>query len=276
MPMVTKDEVVRVPFSPYQQEQYSRIRVEEIDIEKKKDKENPSSIPAATQTAAPKEKETPASTKNTSTGSASKSSGGRAANSKKGPSATVTPGATRGFVKHANSSQGVTEPLLRQTLQTFGTVASVEMDRRKGFAYVDFAEHESLAKAIAAGPVAVGQGNVQIMERKDKKPAAVGSGNTSKDAKYAKESSTSSPAAPSTEKAEQPPKEQGSGPRRNRRGRGGGGGKGGGGGGDGKGAAAYPTGRPDIIAEGSSLGWQRSVFGLRHRKARSRRQAWAA
>lgn len=41
MPAVTKDEVIRVPFSLYQQDQYSRVRVEEIDIEKKKDKEKP-------------------------------------------------------------------------------------------------------------------------------------------------------------------------------------------------------------------------------------------
>ena len=41
MPAVTRDEVVRVPFSLYQQDQYSRVRVEEIDIEKKKEKEKP-------------------------------------------------------------------------------------------------------------------------------------------------------------------------------------------------------------------------------------------
>jgi hypothetical protein len=39
MPAVTKDEIVRVPMSPYQQDRYSRVRLEEIDIEEKmKDK----------------------------------------------------------------------------------------------------------------------------------------------------------------------------------------------------------------------------------------------
>lgn len=39
MPAVTKDEVIRVPFSLYQQDKYSQIRLEEIDIEKSKDKQ---------------------------------------------------------------------------------------------------------------------------------------------------------------------------------------------------------------------------------------------
>jgi regulator of nonsense transcripts 3 len=95
--------------------------------------------------------------------------------------ATITPGVTRGFVKHANSSQGITEPLLRGALQTFGTITSLELDKRKGFAYVEFADHEALVKASGASPVSVAQGAVQIMERKDKKPAAApgGSGSAS-------------------------------------------------------------------------------------------------
>ncbi|ENH72455.1 Regulator of nonsense transcripts 3A [Fusarium oxysporum f. sp. cubense race 1] len=85
---------------------------------------------------------------------------------------TVSPDATRGFVKHANPSQGVTEALLKQTLSAFGTITFVEIDKRKGFAYVDFAEHEGLVKAVTASPIPVAQGTVQVLERKDKKPAS--------------------------------------------------------------------------------------------------------
>lgn len=87
--------------------------------------------------------------------------------------ATITADATRGFVKHANPSQGVTEALLKEALEVYGTITFVEIDKRKGFAYVDFAEHEGLVKAVSASPVPVAQGTVQVLERKDKKPASV-------------------------------------------------------------------------------------------------------
>ncbi|TDZ37955.1 Regulator of nonsense transcripts UPF3 [Colletotrichum spinosum] len=98
---------------------------------------------------------------------------GKSNNAKKGGgSGTVTVGATRGFVKHANPSQGVTEALLKQAMEAFGTVTFVEIDKRKGFAYVDFSDHDGLVKAVAASPVTVAQGTVQVLERKEKKPAA--------------------------------------------------------------------------------------------------------
>ncbi|KAI1089966.1 Smg-4/UPF3 family-domain-containing protein [Rostrohypoxylon terebratum] len=84
---------------------------------------------------------------------------------------SVTAGATRAFVKHANPSQGVTEPLLKQAMEVYGSVTFVEIDKRKGFAYVDFGDHEALVKAITASPVSVAQGTVQVLERKEiKKP----------------------------------------------------------------------------------------------------------
>ncbi|KAK1999761.1 smg-4/UPF3 family protein [Colletotrichum falcatum] len=106
---------------------------------------------------------------NPSTGA--KSSGKGGGNSKKS-SVAVTPGVTRGFVKHANPSQGVTEAILKQAMEAFGTVTFVEIDKRKGFAYVDFSSHDSLVKAITASPVQVAQGTVQVLERKEKKPTA--------------------------------------------------------------------------------------------------------
>ena len=76
------------------------------------------------------------------------------------------PTATQAFLKHANPSQGVTEPLLEEAFKEFGTVEKVEIDKKKGFAYVDFACSESLQKAIKASPIKVAQGQVQVLERK--------------------------------------------------------------------------------------------------------------
>ncbi|TVY81253.1 Regulator of nonsense transcripts UPF3 [Lachnellula suecica] len=86
-------------------------------------------------------------------------------------------GATQAFVKHANPSQGVTEPLLKEAMEKFGAVSHVEIDKRKGFAYVDFNDSEGLKKAMAANPISVAQGTVHVMQRKgtslppEKKPA---------------------------------------------------------------------------------------------------------
>ena len=80
--------------------------------------------------------------------------------------AVPSEGATQAFVKHANPSQGVTEPLLKEAMEKFGAVSMVEIDKRKGFAYVDFVDTEGLKKAMAANPISVAQGTVQVMQRK--------------------------------------------------------------------------------------------------------------
>ncbi|KAE8164411.1 Smg-4/UPF3 family-domain-containing protein [Aspergillus tamarii] len=99
----------------------------------------------------------PASTPPTS-GKSSKSKG------KQAPPAAST--ATQAFLKHANPSQGVTEPLLEAAFKTFGKVVKVEIDKKKGFGYIDFAEPDGLQKAIAASPVSVAQSQVVVLERK--------------------------------------------------------------------------------------------------------------
>jgi regulator of nonsense transcripts 3 len=71
-------------------------------------------------------------------------------------------------LKHANPSQGITEPLIEESLKLFGGIEKVEIDKRKGFAYVDFAEPEGLRKAMAASPIKIAQGAVQVLERKEK------------------------------------------------------------------------------------------------------------
>lgn len=74
--------------------------------------------------------------------------------------------ATQAFLKHANPSQGITEPLLEEAFGVFGKINKVEIDKKKGFAYVDFTDPESLQKAIKASPIKVAQGQVVVLERK--------------------------------------------------------------------------------------------------------------
>jgi regulator of nonsense transcripts 3 len=82
--------------------------------------------------------------------------------------AISTPMGKQAFLKHANASQGITEPLIEDALREFGAIEKVEIDKRKGFAYVEFADSEGLRRAVAAGTVKVAQGAVQVLERKEK------------------------------------------------------------------------------------------------------------
>ena len=50
----------------------------------------------------------------------------------------------------------------------FGAIDKVEIDKRKGFAYVDFSDPGGLQKAIAGSPIKVAQGAVHVLERKEK------------------------------------------------------------------------------------------------------------
>lgn len=176
----------------------------------------------------------PAPQKPAASGSAGKAGAEKpkpAAAAQKKDKAQGAPGAARGFVKHANPSQGVTEQLLKQALGAFGTVSFVEMDKRKGFAYVDFTEQEGLARAMAASPVAVAQATVQVLERKDKKPA--------------QGAASGAAAGPGASGAGEKEKEKSGHRRRGRRGGGGGGEKsaaGGGGGGSNQGASGSAAG----------------------------------
>ncbi|KAF2131633.1 hypothetical protein P153DRAFT_312179 [Dothidotthia symphoricarpi CBS 119687] len=79
-----------------------------------------------------------------------------------------SPTSRQSFLKHANPSQGITEPLIEEALKVFGAIEKVEIDKRKGFAYVDFVEPEGLQKAMAASPIKIAQGAVQVLERKEK------------------------------------------------------------------------------------------------------------
>lgn len=145
----------------------------------------------------------------------------KAGQSQKKPQ-SVTAGATKAFVKHAVHSQGVTEAALRQALEQFGAITAIEMDKRKAFAYVDFSDHDGLVKAAAASPLTVAQGSVQILERKDKKPATGNPGAVTSAA------ATSVAADKDKAKDGEKEKDKGTETRRGRRGRGGKGNNGGG------------------------------------------------
>ncbi|KMU90587.1 hypothetical protein CIHG_08303 [Coccidioides immitis H538.4] len=85
--------------------------------------------------------------------------------------------ATQAFLKHANPSQGVTEDLLESGFSKFGKVINVEIDKKKGFGYVDFAEPEALRKAIQASPVQIAQSQVVVLERRSTAAVAQARGN---------------------------------------------------------------------------------------------------
>lgn len=113
------------------------------------------------------------------------------------PSAT----ATQAFLKHANPSQGVTEALLEEAFGAFGTVNKVEIDKKKGFGYVDFAEPEGLQKAMAESPVTVAQSQVVVLERKvnagnEKSRKGRGEAQAGAKAKAAPSDGTTAPPAP--------------------------------------------------------------------------------
>lgn len=89
--------------------------------------------------------------------------------SKAAPAQSVpAPTSKQAFLKHANPSQGITEPLIEEAMKLFGAIEKVEIDKRKGFAYVDFTEPQGLQKAMAASPIKIAQGAVQVLERKEK------------------------------------------------------------------------------------------------------------
>lgn len=87
------------------------------------------------------------------------------------PSPSPSPGSKSAFLKHANFSQGVTEELLNKTFSTFGAVTRCEIDRKKGFGYVDFEDPNSLSQAMLASPIKVGDkgGQVVVLENKNLK-----------------------------------------------------------------------------------------------------------
>lgn len=90
--------------------------------------------------------------------------------SSKQPKAAANSGSstTKAYLKHANASQGVTEPLLLAALSAFGPVVKVEIDKRKGTALAEFKDNEGLKAAMSKKSVPVAQGAVEVLEYRDK------------------------------------------------------------------------------------------------------------
>ncbi|KAI9761223.1 MAG: hypothetical protein M4579_001143 [Chaenotheca gracillima] len=87
------------------------------------------------------------------------------------PKAINAAAGTQAFLKHANPSQGVTVPLLQSAMEAFGPVTKVEIDEKKGFAYVEFGNADTLQKAMKSSPVKIAEGQVTVLERRERGPS---------------------------------------------------------------------------------------------------------
>lgn len=74
----------------------------------------------------------------------------------------------KAYLKHANPSQGMTEILIQQALSSYGEVANVTIDPRKGTAIAVFKQNEGLKKALEAKRVPVANGAVEVLEFRDR------------------------------------------------------------------------------------------------------------
>lgn len=80
---------------------------------------------------------------------------------------------TKAYLKHANPSQGMTEILIQKALSQYGEVTNVTIDPRKGTAIALFKDNVGLKKAQEAKKVPVANGNVEVLEWRDRgAPAA--------------------------------------------------------------------------------------------------------
>lgn len=130
----------------------------------KQSKSTPPAEPAAARNnAAGKKAATTPSTPNTK---ASSTPAAQKNQQQQQSSQSASSNGTQAFLKHANPSQGVTEDLLQKGFSQFGKVIRVEIDKKKGFGYVDFAEPAGLRKAIDASPVSIAQSQVVVLERR--------------------------------------------------------------------------------------------------------------
>lgn len=72
------------------------------------------------------------------------------------PAAAPTPGATHGYIRSTKPIKGVPEALLRRVMEKFGTVIWLKVtNKHTGNAHIEFADHDSLCKAMAASPVVI-------------------------------------------------------------------------------------------------------------------------
>lgn len=154
------------PRAPRNRREKARERAKAKSEESNNNAPNPPTGPKASM---PSESGTPAAQETSTKSIAAGTSRPTTASSKQAQS-TQTPApaqpATQAFLKHANPSQGVTEENLLTGFSVFGQVLKTEIDKKKGFGYVYFAEPEALKKAIQASPVQIADSKVVVLERK--------------------------------------------------------------------------------------------------------------
>ena len=92
----------------------------------------------------------------------------------------------KAYLKHANASQGITEPLIVTALSTFGDVVKVDIDKRKGTAIAEFKNHEGLKAAMAKRSVPVAQGAVEVLEFRERPAPAAAAAATARSGGNAK------------------------------------------------------------------------------------------
>ncbi|DAA74510.1 TPA_exp: putative Nonsense-mediated mRNA decay protein Upf3 [Trichophyton benhamiae CBS 112371] len=173
----------------------------------KQSKGTPPAEPAARNNAAGKKAATTPSTPNTKA-----SSNPAAQKNQQQSSQSPSSNGTQAFLKHANPSQGVTEDLLQKGFSQFGKVIRVEIDKKKGFGYVDFAEPASLRKAIDASPVSIAQSQVVVLERRTSAAVAQNRGHGNRGAGAGGGSGGGGGQGPAHANTQQQPSQQGSRP----------------------------------------------------------------
>lgn len=77
-------------------------------------------------------------------------------------------GATKAYLKHANASQGITEPLILAALSPLGEIVKVDIDKRKGTAIAEFKNHDGLKAAMTKRSIPVAQGAVEVLEFRER------------------------------------------------------------------------------------------------------------
>jgi regulator of nonsense transcripts 3 len=94
--------------------------------------------------------------------------------------AKPAPPATAAFLRSIDSTKGVTEALIRQSFEVFGTIKKLDIDFARGLANLYFSEPAELQAAIAASPVQVADAKVTVVERKTKDQLQQNRGNRGK------------------------------------------------------------------------------------------------
>ncbi|KAK4494777.1 hypothetical protein PRZ48_014133 [Zasmidium cellare] len=138
------------------------------DKTEKTSQQSPAPSSPAVSNATTNAKDQKPQTTSTPTGPASSNTSKVPTGPKQQQTSAPIPTTFKAYLKHANPSQGMTEILIQQALSQYGDVTSVTIDPRKGTAIAIFKDNESMKKAVEAKKVPVANGNVEVLEFKDR------------------------------------------------------------------------------------------------------------